>query len=133
VFRTAAAAAACALEIQKRFASESWPEGLELKVRVAPHTGEAQLREGHYFGPALNRCERLLTACHPGQILLTKATESMLADEVPPGAELQDLGLHRLKDLTRPEQVSNSTNWRVRSSFPRSVPCPTSKPTCRTT
>ncbi len=105
VFRTAAVAAACALEVQKNFASESWPEGLELNVRIALHTGEAQLREGHYFGPALNRCARLLATCHPGQVLLTKATESMLADELPPGAELQDLGLHRLKDLARPEQV----------------------------
>src|SRR5260370_15107022 len=105
VFTTAAAAAACALEIQKNFAGESWPEGLELKVRVALHTGEAQLRAGHYFGPALNRCARLLAICHPGQILLTKATEAMLADEVPAGAVLQDLGVHRLKDLARPEQV----------------------------
>jgi class 3 adenylate cyclase len=75
VFTTAGAAAACALDIQKSFAGESWPEGLELKVRVALHTGEAQLREGHYFGQALNRCARLLARCHPGQILLTKATE----------------------------------------------------------
>jgi len=105
VFRTAVTAAACALDIQRSFATESWPEGLELKVRVALHTGEAQLREGHYFGAALNRCARLLATCHPGQIVLTKATEAMLADEVPPEAALQDLGLHRLKDLSRPEQV----------------------------
>jgi predicted ATPase/class 3 adenylate cyclase/DNA-binding CsgD family transcriptional regulator len=105
VFRTAANAADCALEIQENFASETWPDGLELQVRVALHTGEAQLREGHYFGTALNRCARLLTLCHPGQILLTKATESMLADELPTGSELRDLGSHRLKDLARPEQV----------------------------
>jgi predicted ATPase/class 3 adenylate cyclase len=104
-FKTAANAAACALEIQKNFSAESWPGGLDLQVRIALHTGEAQLRGDHYFGPVLNRCARLLATCHPGQILLTKATESMLADELPPGAELQDLGLHRLKDLARPEQV----------------------------
>jgi predicted ATPase/class 3 adenylate cyclase/DNA-binding CsgD family transcriptional regulator len=124
VFRTAGAAAACALEIQKKFASESWPEGLELKVRVALHTGEAQLRGGHYFGQALNRCARLLAACHPGQILLTKATESMVADEVPPGAELQDLGLHRLKDLARPEQIFQLNDLASSIEFPpiRSLP-----------
>jgi class 3 adenylate cyclase len=49
VFRTAATAAACALDIQKKFAAESWPEGLDLNVRVALHTGEAQLRQGHYL------------------------------------------------------------------------------------
>jgi predicted ATPase/class 3 adenylate cyclase/DNA-binding CsgD family transcriptional regulator len=105
VFRTAGAAAASALDIQKNFAGESWPEGLELKMRVALHTGEAQLRDGHYFGPALNRCARLLATCHPGQILVTKATKSILADEVPPGAILQDLGLRSLKEDSRAQQV----------------------------
>jgi len=104
-FRTAGAAASCALDIQKKFAGEPWPEALELTVRVALHTCEAQLREGHYFGPALNRCAGLLAICRPSQILLTKATETLLVDEVPSGAELRDLGPHRLKDLSRPEQV----------------------------
>ena len=105
VFTTAAAAAECALEIQELFAAESWPDGLAMKLRVAMHTGEAQLRQGHYFDAALNRCARLLTICRPGQILLTKATASMLADGVPAGAALQDLGPHRLKDLNRSEHV----------------------------
>ncbi len=119
VFRTAATAAACALDIQKKFAAESWPEGLDLNVRVALHTGEAQLRQGHYFGPALNRCARLLAACHPGQILMTKATESMLADESPPNAELQDLGVHHFKDLARPEQVFQLNDLARPLDFPR--------------
>jgi predicted ATPase/class 3 adenylate cyclase/DNA-binding CsgD family transcriptional regulator len=123
-FKTSADAAACALEIQKSFGGESWPEGLDLKVRIALHTGEAQLRGDHYFGPALNRCARLLATCHPGQILLTKATESMLADELPPGAEVQDLGLHRLKDLARPEQVFQLKEVASLIEFPpiRSLP-----------
>jgi predicted ATPase/class 3 adenylate cyclase/DNA-binding CsgD family transcriptional regulator len=119
VFRTAATAAACALEIQKSFDAESWPEGLDLKVRVALHTGEAQLRDGHYFGPALNRCARLLATCHPGQILLTNATQELLADELPEGAELRDLGQHRFKDLTRPEHVFQLTALGRTSEFPR--------------
>jgi class 3 adenylate cyclase len=118
VFKTAATAASCALDVQKNFAVESWPDDLDLRVRVALHTGEAQLRESHYFGPALNRCARLLATCHPGQILLTKATEAMLADEVPPGAELQDLGLHRFKDLARSEQVFQLTDVTRPSKFP---------------
>lgn len=124
VFVTAGAAARCALDIQKHFALESWPDGLDLKVRVALHTGEAQLREGHYFGRTLNRCARLLATCHPGQILLTKATEALLVDEVPPDAELQDLGQHRLKDLARAEHVFQLNDLNSPSEFPRvpSVP-----------
>src|SRR6202171_5199106 len=100
VFRTAANAAACALEIQKNFSAETWPGELDLRVRVALHTGEAQLREDHYFGAALNRCARLLAICHPGQILLTKAAESMLSDGLPTGTTLLDLRSDRLNDLT---------------------------------
>src|SRR5260370_7549020 len=47
----------------------------------------------------------MLAICHPGQILLTKATESMLADEVAVGEEVQERGLHRLRELGGPEQV----------------------------
>jgi predicted ATPase/class 3 adenylate cyclase/DNA-binding CsgD family transcriptional regulator len=119
VFMTAANAATCALDIQKSFATEVWAEGLEMKVRVALHTGEAQLREGHYFGSARNRCARLLAICHPGQTLLTKATETMLVDERPPGSELQDLGLHRLKDLARPEHVFELEDLTRTTKFPR--------------
>jgi predicted ATPase/class 3 adenylate cyclase/DNA-binding CsgD family transcriptional regulator len=118
VFRTAATAALCALDIQKKFGTESWPEELALKMRIAMHTGEAQLREGHYFGAALNRCARLLTICHPGQILLTKATEALLVDEVPAGSDIEDLGLHRLKDLARPEQVFQLSDLASPSEFP---------------
>src|SRR6266571_914895 len=118
VFRTAAAAATCALEIQKNLGRESWPKGLELKVRVALHTGEARLRDNHYFGPALNRCARRLATCRPGQILLTRATESMLASEIRPGAELEDLGLHRLRDLARPEHVFQLRDREQAIEFP---------------
>jgi predicted ATPase/class 3 adenylate cyclase len=118
VFRTAATAAECALDIQKNFAAESWPEDLDLKVRVALHTGEAQLREGHYFGGTLNRCARLMATCHPGQILLTKATEAMLVDELPPNAALEDLGLHRFKDVARPEQVFQLSDLNRPTEFP---------------
>jgi predicted ATPase/DNA-binding CsgD family transcriptional regulator len=135
-FRTAGAAAACALDLQGMFATESWPEGLELKVRVALHTGEGQLRQGRYVGAALNLCAGLLATCHHGQILLTKATGAMLAGDVPVGSTLEDLGVRRIRDLTRPEQVFQLTGPTRRSEFPplRSLPqLPTNLPRYLTT
>lgn len=105
VFRSALEAAAAALDVQRNFASASWPEGLRLAIRVSLHTGEAQLRGAHYFGLTLNRCARLLALCHGGQVLVSMATRQLLADEAPTGSDLWDLGLHRLKDLSRPEHV----------------------------
>ena len=105
VFRSAADAAAYALELQREFAQAPWPAGTQLKIRVALHTGEAELREGQYLGQPLNRCARLLATGHGGQILLTQATEELLIDEIPARASIRDLGFHRLKDLTRVEHV----------------------------
>jgi predicted ATPase/class 3 adenylate cyclase/DNA-binding CsgD family transcriptional regulator len=124
VFKVAASAAACAVAIQNQLASEVWPDGLKLKVRVALNTGAAQLREGQYFGRALNRCARLLAICHPGQILVTQTTESILAYEMPPGIELEDLGLHRLKDLARPEHVFQLNELSSSIEFPSSGSLP---------
>jgi predicted ATPase len=78
-------------------------------LRIALHTGEVELRGGHYFGPTLYRCARLLAAGNGGQILVTQATQQLLADEPPLGSLLADRGEHRLKDLRRPERIFQLT------------------------
>jgi predicted ATPase/class 3 adenylate cyclase len=117
-FKNAPSAAAAALEIQREIEAASWPEGLEMRIRIALHAGEAQLRGGHYYGQALNRCARILATCHPGQVLLSRAAQELLADELPPESELWDLGVHGLKDLKRPEQIFQLADLRQPSRFP---------------
>lgn len=63
---------------------------LELPVRMGIATGEAELREGDYFGAALNRAARVMAAGHGGQILLADSTAGLLG-----GADLIDLGPRR--------------------------------------
>jgi predicted ATPase/Tfp pilus assembly protein PilF len=72
---------------------------------MALHTGEADLREGDYYGSAVNRCGRLRGLAHGGQTLLSTVTANLAHDDLPDGVALRDLGEHRLKDLSRPEQV----------------------------
>jgi predicted ATPase/class 3 adenylate cyclase/DNA-binding NarL/FixJ family response regulator len=99
-------AAAAALEIQRRMRIHGWPDGPALRVRVALHTAEAQLRdEGNYFGLALSRCARLRELAHGGQVLVSRATHDLVVDRLPAGARLADRGVHRLRDLGRPEHV----------------------------
>ena len=43
---------------------------LELPVRMGLATGEAELRDGDYFGTVLNRAARVMAAGHGGQILV---------------------------------------------------------------
>jgi predicted ATPase/class 3 adenylate cyclase len=118
VFVRAHDAAACALDIQRAFHSAVWPGDLKLKIRVALHTGEVELRGNHYFGPPLNRCARVLALCHGGQTAVTRATREVLVEDAPSGVELTDLGHHRLKDLKRIEQVFQLTDRARPEQFP---------------
>jgi predicted ATPase/class 3 adenylate cyclase/DNA-binding CsgD family transcriptional regulator len=96
----------CALDLQLAFARESWPPGVRLRLRIALHTGEVQLRDdANYVGQAVNRCARLRDIAHGGQTLLSQSTYELVADRLPDDVTLSDLGTHRLKDLARPEHV----------------------------
>ena len=99
-------AVAAALDAQRAVLAEVWPGGAQLRVRMALHTGDAQLRdEGNYFGAAVIRCARLRAVAHGGQVLLSGATAELVADHLPDGAALVNLGVHRLRDLGRAERV----------------------------
>lgn len=76
-----------------------------LQVRMALHTGAPEARGDDYFGPALNRVARVLSAGHGGQILLSAATQELVRDQLPPAVGLRDLGRHRLRDLIHPEHI----------------------------
>ncbi|HTZ88396.1 MAG TPA: LuxR C-terminal-related transcriptional regulator [Solirubrobacteraceae bacterium] len=105
-FSRASDAVAAALDAQRALATARWPGDVELRVRIALHTAEAQLRdEGNYFGIALSRCARLRAIAHGGQTLLSRSVHDLVLDTLPGGATLLDLGSHRLRDLGRPEHV----------------------------
>jgi class 3 adenylate cyclase len=76
-----------------------------LWVRIALHSGHAELRDGDYFGATLSRVARLLEAGHGGQVLLSGATQDAVRDTLPAGAALKSLGVHRLRDLQEPERI----------------------------
>src|ERR1700756_4052801 len=73
---------------------------LQLPVRMGLATGEAELREGDYFGAVLNRAARVMSAGHGGQILLADSTAVLLS-----GVDLVDLGPRRLRDVPNPITV----------------------------
>jgi class 3 adenylate cyclase len=104
-FLTAPDALEAALQIQRRLLSSEWEHIGPLRVRMALHTGAAEERDGDYFGPALNRVARLMSAAHGGQVLLSLPTQELVRDQLPAETTLRDLGEHRLKDLFRPERV----------------------------
>ncbi|HZI37086.1 MAG TPA: adenylate/guanylate cyclase domain-containing protein, partial [Acidimicrobiia bacterium] len=111
-FSRASSAVACALDLQRAPLAP-------IRLRIGLHTGEAQLRdEGNYMGPAVNRAARLRDLAHGGQTVMSGATHDLVADRLPEGAWLADLGRHRLRDLARPEQVVQLCHPDLPAEFP---------------
>lgn len=86
---------------------------LELPVRMGLATGEAELRDGDYFGVVLNRAARVMAAGHGGQILLAESTASLLI-----GVDLIELGLRRLRDVPMPVALFQLRADGLRTDFP---------------
>src|ERR1700742_1003919 len=86
---------------------------LELPVRMGLATGEAELRDGDYFGAVLNRAARVMAAGHGGQILLAESTAGLLN-----GVDLIDLGPRRLRDLPTPIGVFQVRAEGLGTDFP---------------
>jgi predicted ATPase/class 3 adenylate cyclase len=101
-FGSASAAVRAAVAAQHWLAAEPWPTGTPLRVRIGLHTGEAERRDGDYFGTVVNRAARLMAIGHGGQVLCSGTTAELVGDAE---LSLTDLGEHRLRDLDRPMHV----------------------------
>jgi predicted ATPase/DNA-binding CsgD family transcriptional regulator len=105
VFARASDAAACALAVQRAVAA-----------RIAVHTGRTS--QAGYPGPGLDRCVALGRVAWPGQVLLSQASAVLVAEGLPEGAELADLGWHRLADLRPAEHVWQLYHSALLGAFP---------------
>ncbi|MEX0864033.1 MAG: adenylate/guanylate cyclase domain-containing protein [Acidimicrobiia bacterium] len=108
---------AASLHGQLALGRETWEATGPIQVRMGIHTGDAETRDGDYFGPVLNRTARIMAAGHGGQVLISGAAANTL-NGLPHGATLLDLGEHRLKDLTLPEHLFQLQHPDLRSGFP---------------
>ena len=115
-FSTPDAAVEAALQAQLALFREDWGTIGSLKVQMGVHTGEAHERDGDFFGPSLNHVARLMSAAHGGQILVSK-TAALGCSELPFRASLVDLGVHRLRDLSRADNIYHLRHPALPSDF----------------
>ncbi len=118
-FSTAVDALNAAVEAQKLLHQEAWSP-VPIKVRMGIHTGEANLQtNGDYQGYlAMSRVQRLMSAGHGGQVLISQNTQELVCDELPEAITLSDMGERRLKDLLRPEHIYQLIIQNLPANFP---------------
>jgi DNA-binding NarL/FixJ family response regulator/class 3 adenylate cyclase len=99
---------------QLGLAAHDWPSGVEVRVRMGIHTGVPMLGDDGYVGLDVHRAHRICSAGHGGQILLSEATSSLVAD-----ARVLELGVHRLRDLAEPERLFQLVHDELPCAFPQ--------------
>ncbi len=117
-FRSASDAVAAAVAIQQVLADHEWPDGVDLRVRIGIHSGEAAAAGERYVGFSVHRAARIGAIGHGGQVLVSSSTRELVEDDLPPGVFLRDLGSYRLKDVDRPERISQAVAEGLRVEFP---------------
>ena len=118
VFTSARACVAAAIEMQRALGAHRWQAGREVRVRMGMHSGEAAQTAVGLVGLDVHRAARVAAVAHGGQVVLSATTAALLRDSMPAGASLRDLGLHRLKDLGRPEQIFQLVADGLATAFP---------------
>jgi predicted ATPase/class 3 adenylate cyclase/DNA-binding CsgD family transcriptional regulator len=126
VFAAAHDSLRAAVAAQLALSAEAWAGLGRLRVRIGVHTGEAEVRDGDYFGAAVNRAARLMAVAHGGQVVVSHATEGVVRDALASELDLLDLGEQRLEGLTRPERVFQVCHPDLERDFPplRSITAP---------
>src|SRR2546421_869299 len=118
VFDRAIDGISTAAAIQRTLFNHSWSEDATVRVRIGLHTGEPILTSDGYIGMDVHHTARIMSAAHGGQILLSQTTRDLVAQHLPVGTFLEDLGEHRLKDLQRPSHLFQLSMEDLPTDFP---------------
>jgi class 3 adenylate cyclase len=126
-FARARDAVAASVEAQRAHAAHTWPEGVDVRMRMGLHTGEPAVGEEGYHGIDVVRAARLCSAAAGGSVLLSETTRALVGSAVPEGVAVHPVGERRLKDLDEPERVYELEIEGVETSEPP-APAPASAP-----
>ncbi|MGI8794056.1 MAG: ATP-binding protein, partial [Acidimicrobiales bacterium] len=114
-------AVAAAVDIQLAHTNASWPEPIEVRVRVAVHTGEAVPALGTWLGVAVHQTARICAAGHGGQILASASVVDRVGtplDHDGQAVSLESLGEFDLRDIPGPQRLFQAVHPALESTFP---------------
>jgi class 3 adenylate cyclase len=105
-FPRARDAVAAAVDVQRAHAKASWPGDAAVRLRIGLHTGEPAVGDEGYTGLDVVRASRLAAIGRGGQVLLSDTTRAIVAGDLPDGVRMRSLGERTLRDIERPEPLS---------------------------
>ena len=129
-FSSARLAVAAAVDAQRALHAHRWPHDDPVRVRIGVHTGEPVVIDGNYVGMDVHRAARIASAGHGGQIVVSARLRDLVAEHLPEGVTVRDLGEHLLKDLPAPEHLFQLDIDGLPDTFPplKSMRPPTNVP-----
>ena len=105
-FPRARDAVAAAVEVQRAHARGKWPGEVSVRLRIGLHTGEPAVGDEGYTGLDVVRASRLAAIGRGGQVLLSDTTRAIVTDDLPDGVVMRALGERPLRDIERPEPLT---------------------------
>ena len=105
VFQEAPGALTAALAIQRAMDDGPWPGGVDVKLRIGLHRGRPALTDAGYVGLSIHAAARICFAAHGRQIVMSSAVHAAVADELPDGVNLKELGSFRFRGLPEPIEM----------------------------
>lgn len=118
VFERPGTAVETAVAVQRELSTRTWPDGLEVRVRLGIHSGRPTLTDVGYIGLAVHTTARVCAAAHGGQIVASAATRAAIGTSPPSGIRFRSLGRHRLPGLAEPEMLLQVQAPGLRATFP---------------
>jgi class 3 adenylate cyclase len=118
VFEQAPGALAAALAIQRAMRAGPWPDDVDVRVRVAVHSGRPTLTETGYIGLAVHTAARICYAAHGGQILLSSPVHAAVQEALDDGVTLKSLGSWRFQGIREPESLYQVMAADLLAEFP---------------
>jgi len=130
-FHTAGDALMAAYDAQQELQNEPWGE-TTIRVRMGIHTGEAEAQDNEYTGYlTLSLVQRLMSAGHGGQVLVSGATENLVRGQLLKEIDLAEMGKHNFKDVLQavhvfqiiaPDLAKEFPPLRTLDSLPNNLP-----------
>jgi class 3 adenylate cyclase len=88
-----------ALAIQRALRKRRWPGRIKVLVRAGIHCGTPKLVDASYVGLPVHTANRVCSAAHGGQILISDQAREAMSGAPPAGVKLRNLGAFRLRGI----------------------------------